>query len=131
PDDAAARGITDGDVVRVFNDRGACLAGAIVTTDVRPRVVTLSTGAWHDPLDPAAPNSLCAHGNPTVLTAARGASRLAQGSSGQHVLVEIERFDGHAPPVRAHRPPEFVERDLRSSSRRLGVPGVDRPSRCE
>ena len=26
PDDAAARGIADGDLVRVFNDRGACLA---------------------------------------------------------------------------------------------------------
>ena len=27
PDDAAARGLADGDLVRVFNDRGACLAG--------------------------------------------------------------------------------------------------------
>jgi biotin/methionine sulfoxide reductase len=114
PDDAAARGISDGDVVRVFNDRGACLAGAIVTTDVRPQVVNLSTGAWYDPLDPAARNSLCVHGNPNVLTADRGSSRLAQGSSGQHVLVEIERFDGDAPPVRAHRPPAFVERGPRS-----------------
>ena len=27
----ARRGIADGDIVRVFNDRGACLAGAVVT----------------------------------------------------------------------------------------------------
>jgi biotin/methionine sulfoxide reductase len=110
PDDAAARGIADGDVVRVFNDRGACLAGAVVTADVRPRVVNLSTGAWFDPVDPSSPDSLCAHGNPNVLTADRGSSRLAQGCTGQHVLVEIERFDGEPPPVRAHRPPRLVRR---------------------
>jgi biotin/methionine sulfoxide reductase len=110
PDDAAARGISDGAVVRVFNDRGACLAGAVVTTDVRPQVVNLSTGAWFDPVDPSSPDSLCAHGNPNVLTADRGSSRLAQGCTGQHVLVEIERFDGEPPPVRAHQPPRIVAR---------------------
>jgi biotin/methionine sulfoxide reductase len=110
PDDAAARGIADGDVVRVFNDRGSCLAGAVVTTDVRPNVVNLSTGAWFDPVDPSAPDAMCAHGNPNVLTGDRGSSRLAQGSIGQHVLVDVERFDGAPPPVRAHRPPAFVTR---------------------
>jgi biotin/methionine sulfoxide reductase len=110
PDDAAARGIRDGDVVRVFNDRGACLAGAVVTDAVRPCVVNLSTGAWFDPVDPSVAGSLCAHGNPNVLTADRGSSRLAQGSTGQHVLVEIERFAGDPPPVRAHQPPPFASR---------------------
>ena len=56
------------------------------------------------------PDSMCAHGNPNVLTADRGSSRLAQGSTGQHVLVEIERFDGAPPPARPHQPPEFVAR---------------------
>ncbi|MCU1504430.1 MAG: molybdopterin oxidoreductase [Ilumatobacteraceae bacterium] len=121
PDDAAARSINDGDVVRVSNDRGSCLAGAIVTTDVRPRVVNLSTGAWYDPSDPTRPDSLCAHGNPNVLTADQGTSRLAQGSTGQHVLVEVERFDGEPPPVRAHHPPPFVARVGRST---LGDPAV-------
>jgi biotin/methionine sulfoxide reductase len=107
PEDAAARNIADGDVVRVFNDHGVCYAGAVVTDTVRPRVVNLSTGAWFDPVDPADPTSPWAHGNPNVLTADRGTSRLAQGSTGQHVLVEIERAV-EAPPVRAHRPPPFA-----------------------
>jgi biotin/methionine sulfoxide reductase len=45
-----------------------------------------------------------------VLTTDRGTSRLAQGSTGQHVLVQVERFDGEAPAVRAHRPPTFTAR---------------------
>ena len=49
PADAARRGIADGDIVRLFNDRGACLAAAAVTDDVMPGVVQLSTGAWYDP----------------------------------------------------------------------------------
>jgi biotin/methionine sulfoxide reductase len=54
PDDAEARGIESGDVVRLFNDRGACLAGAVVSDAVRPGVVQLATGAWFDPDDPTA-----------------------------------------------------------------------------
>jgi len=104
PVDAAARGIADGDVVRVFNDRGACLAGVIVTDEVRERVVNLSTGAWYDPTE----DGTCAHGNVNVLTTDRGASRLSQGSTGQHALVQIERFEGTPPPVRAFTPPTFV-----------------------
>ena len=49
PADAAQRGIANGDIVRLFNDRGACLAAAAVTEDVMPGVVQLSTGAWYDP----------------------------------------------------------------------------------
>ncbi len=37
PDDAAARELTDGDIVRVFNDRGACLAGVVIDDGLRPR----------------------------------------------------------------------------------------------
>jgi biotin/methionine sulfoxide reductase len=105
PRDAAARGVVDGDVVRLFNDRGSCLAGAVVTTDVRPGVVQLSTGAWFDPDDPGADVVMCVHGNPNVLTRDIGTSRLSQGCSGQHALVELERFEGIAPPVRAFEPP--------------------------
>src|SRR5213075_1347225 len=42
PDDAAARGLADGDLVRVFNDRGACLAAARLSDRIRRGVVRLS-----------------------------------------------------------------------------------------
>lgn len=105
PADAAARGLADGDVARVFNDRGACLAGVVIDDRLRPRVVQLSTGAWFDPLDPSDPDSLCVHGNPNVLTDDIGTSALARGCTGAHVLVQLEKFTRHLPPVRAHEPP--------------------------
>jgi len=110
PADAAGRDLADGDVVRVFNDRGACLAGVVIDDRLRPRVVQLSTGAWYDPEDPADPDSLCVHGNPNVLTADVGTSALAKGCTGAHVLVEIAKHTGPLPPVRAHQPPAFVRR---------------------
>jgi biotin/methionine sulfoxide reductase len=105
PADAAARGIRDGDIVRLYNDRGACLAGAVLSKALRPGVVQLATGAWYDPADPVAVRPFCVHGNPNVLTRDAGTSRLAQGCTGQLTLVEIERFDGELPPVRAFDPP--------------------------
>jgi len=105
PQDAAARGIKGGDVVRLYNERGACLAGAVLSDALRPGVVQLSTGAWYDPEDPAAEMPLCVHGNPNVLTRDAGTSRLAQGSTGQLTLVEIERFAGPLPPIKAFDPP--------------------------
>jgi biotin/methionine sulfoxide reductase len=105
PQDAAARGISDGDVVRLYNDRGACLAGAVLSDALRAGVAQLATGAWYDPEDPAAETPFCLHGNPNVLTRDAGTSRLAQGCAGQLSLVEIERFDGPLPPIKAFDPP--------------------------
>jgi biotin/methionine sulfoxide reductase len=105
PQDAAARGVRDGDIVRLYNDRGACLAGAVLSDALRPGVVQLSTGAWYDPEDPAADMPLCVHGNPNVLTADLGTSRLAQGCTGQLALVEIELFDRPLPPIKCFDPP--------------------------
>lgn len=105
PIDAAARGIADGDVIRLFNERGACLAAVRVATDIRPGVVQLPTGAWYDPEDPGDDKPLCVHGNPNVLTRDVGTSALAQGCTGQLTTVQVERFNGNLPPIRAFDPP--------------------------
>ncbi len=105
-DDAAARGIGDGDVVRLYNQRGACLAGAVLSDALRPGVVQLvGLAPAPDPEDLAADQPLCVHGNPNVLTADVGTSRLAQGSTGQLTRIEVERFDRLLPPIRAFDPP--------------------------
>ena len=67
PSDAQERGVADGDIVVVHNDRGRCLAGAKVTDGVRRGVVFLWTGAWYDP-DLESDGHMDRHGNPNVLT---------------------------------------------------------------
>ena len=108
PADAAARGIEAGDAVRLFNDRGACLASAVVSENVRRGVVQLSTGAWYDPEVPGEPGSTCKHGNPNVLTPDKGTSSLAQGPIAHTCLVEVERFEGVPPAVTAFEAPEII-----------------------
>ena len=46
PADAAARGIADGELVRVFNDRGECFLHALVIDRVRPGVVASPATWW-------------------------------------------------------------------------------------
>ncbi|MCD0505775.1 molybdopterin guanine dinucleotide-containing S/N-oxide reductase [Bordetella petrii] len=105
PRDAAARGIAQGDIVRLYNERGACLASAHLSEAVMPGVAQLPTGAWFDPADPAADRPMCVHGNPNVLTRDIGTSSLAQGCTGQLTIVQAERHDGPLPPIQAFVPP--------------------------
>jgi biotin/methionine sulfoxide reductase len=105
PKDAAARDLGAGDLVRVFNDRGACLASVAVRDDLIEGVVQLPTGAWWDPVEPG---GLCRAGNPNVLTRDQGTSSLAQGPTAHTCLVEVERFIGEAPAVRAHEHPQLL-----------------------
>jgi biotin/methionine sulfoxide reductase len=110
PKDAAARGIANGDVIRVYNDRGAALAGAVVTDDVMAGVIQFQTGAWYDPAEPGVPGSLDRHGNPNTLTRDRGTSKLAQGPSAQSALVQVERHTGPLPEVGVAKPPAIERR---------------------
>ena len=110
PDDADARGLTDGDIARLFNDRGELLAGIVVTEEVRQGVVQLSTGSWYDPADATAIGSLDKHGNPNVLTLDKGTSRLGQGPIAHSALIEIEKYDGALPTLTAFTPPPIIER---------------------
>jgi biotin/methionine sulfoxide reductase len=105
PADAAVRHINDGDIVRLYNDRGECLAGARISGDVRPGVVILSTGAWYDP---QTPGGLDRHGNPNVLTLDKGTSRLAQGPSAHTALIEIEKVTGSVADIEIFDPPAMV-----------------------
>jgi len=99
PDDAAARGIENGDVVRLFNRRGAALGAAVISNRIRPGVINMATGSWFDGEDPGNPDSLERHGNPNVLTSDHGCSSLSQGPSCNSALVQCEKFTGNLPPV--------------------------------
>jgi biotin/methionine sulfoxide reductase len=106
PGDAAQRNLSQGELVRVFNDRGACLAAVAIREDLMEGVVQLPTGAWWDPDYEL---GLCRAGNPNVLTRDVGTSSLAQGPSAQTCLVEVETFEGEPPPVRSHDMPALIQ----------------------
>ena len=112
--DAAERNITDGDIIRLFNDRGACLAGVILTENLRPGVIELETGAWYDPQDPADPLPLEVHGNPNALTRDAGTSKLAQGPSAHSCLVEVEKYTGELPEIRVFSQPATTRHSCES-----------------
>ncbi|MGG7518743.1 molybdopterin guanine dinucleotide-containing S/N-oxide reductase [Allorhizobium undicola] len=105
PEDAEMRGISQGDIIRLSNERGACLASAALSDSIRRGVVQLATGAWYDPQDPKEEMPLCVHGNPNVLTRDIGTSALAQGCTGQLTNIQVERFEGNLPEIRAFDPP--------------------------
>ena len=107
PVDAKARGIQAGDIIKLFNDRGACMAAAVLSEDVAPGVVQLSTGAWYDPDT----DGVCKAGNPNVLTRDKGTSTLSQGPSAHTCLVWVEAVQGPLDPVTAHNPPQLVGLD--------------------
>ncbi|WNK20818.1 molybdopterin guanine dinucleotide-containing S/N-oxide reductase [Halomonas piscis] len=104
PEDAAERGIADGDLVRVYNDRGQILCGAVLDEGIKRRVIAIHEGAWYDPADDG-DNALCKNGNMNVLVVDRGTSKLAQGTCGYTALVQFEKFTGTAPELTAFEPP--------------------------
>ncbi|MBT5729424.1 MAG: Asp-tRNA(Asn)/Glu-tRNA(Gln) amidotransferase GatCAB subunit C, partial [Alphaproteobacteria bacterium] len=115
PNDAARLQITEHEVVKVVNDRGACLVAAVISDDVMPGVIVISTGAWFDPDytvgDALADGPLlCKHGNPNMLAPDNGTSCLAQGPGAHSCLVEIMRLASPPPPVTAFDAPNFCAR---------------------
>lgn len=92
--DAEEKGIEDGDVVRVWNDRGQTLAGAIVTERMKPNHVALSYGSWWEPEEPGETGSLGLDGNANLLTKDNHTSSLAQGPDVDSQLVNIEKYGG-------------------------------------
>jgi len=58
PRDAKNRGVSDGDMVTVFNDRGRATLRARVTEGIRPGVVNLSEGWWLNQFSEGGVNAL-------------------------------------------------------------------------
>ncbi|MCC2523536.1 trimethylamine-N-oxide reductase TorA [Vibrio coralliilyticus] len=98
PQDAKEKGIKDGDLVRVFNDRGQLLAGAVLMDSYSRGVIRIEEGAWYGPLNEKE-GAICTYGDPNTLTMDIGSSELAQATSANTCIVDFEKFTGKVPPV--------------------------------
>ncbi|RXJ97409.1 trimethylamine-N-oxide reductase TorA [Malaciobacter molluscorum] len=103
--DAKAKGIKSGDIVRVFNERGQILTGAIVTDGLKEGVVRVQEGAWYDPMEKGKIGTLCKNGNANLLTKDIPTSELAMGNSSNTALVNIEKYTKKAPELTIFKQP--------------------------
>jgi len=91
PRDAKARGIQDGDIVQVHNERGAVLCGARVWERVRPGVAYVDHGARHDPI---IPGKLDRGGAINTISGDWITSKRCVGQATSGYLVEVSRVTG-------------------------------------
>ena len=103
-DDAAARGIADGDLVELYNDRGAIIVGARVDDGIMPGVVSLYEGAWlsYDG------KGRCNSGAINVLTSSRPSSGLSQATTANTCLAKLRKAEDVEGPNRAYLAPSFT-----------------------
>ena len=84
--DASARGISNGDTVRVFNDRGEVRLRCRVTRRIMPGVVSMAQGAWWTP----DAHGVDTRGSINVLTSERW-TPLAFGNAQHTAMVEVRK----------------------------------------
>ena len=86
--DAAARGIKNGDIVKIYNERGTVLGGAFVSERIMPGAVQMDHGARYDPI---IPGELDRGGAINTITPHKTTSKNATGMVCSSFLVEVEK----------------------------------------
>jgi len=95
PKDASARGIENGDVVKLYNDRAGVLCAAVVTERIRQGIVhSPVSSAKYDPLEPGNPHSVDRGGCVALLTPGRMMSQNVAGMAPNSCLIEVEKWNG-------------------------------------
>ncbi len=108
--DAKARGISNGDIIKVYNERGAVLGGAYVTERLMAGSVYMDHGARYDPI---VPGELDRGGAINTITPHNLTSKNATGMVVSSFLVEVEKAD--IEELRK-KYPEAFEREYDSAS---------------
>jgi trimethylamine-N-oxide reductase (cytochrome c) len=94
PDDAAARGIAEGDLVKVFNDRGAVLCAARLTKRLRRGVAHgYESSAIYEPMGEPG-RSVDRGGCLNLLTPGRSQIRNSHSMANSTAMVEVASWDG-------------------------------------
>lgn len=103
-EDAASRGIADGDLVELYNQRGAVIVGAKVSDQIMPGVVSLYEGAWLS-FDS---KGRCNSGAINILTSSRRCSGLSQATTANTCLAKMRKATDVEGPNMAYEPPAIA-----------------------
>jgi trimethylamine-N-oxide reductase (cytochrome c) len=103
--DAADRGIEDGDLVELYNDRGTVIAGAVLSSDIMPGVVSIYEGAWPS-LDS---KGRCNSGLVNFLTSTQRSSGLTEATTANTTLCSMRKCEDPEGPNRAYEKPPIIE----------------------
>lgn len=90
-EDAKARNIKHGDIVRVYSDKGQILAGAYVTERIKPGTIRMYYGSHWIPDDPKVPGSVDKGGSANILTTNEPMSCHAHLHRIEHRMVQIRK----------------------------------------
>ncbi|MFK5951996.1 MAG: molybdopterin-dependent oxidoreductase [Desulfobacterium sp.] len=113
PSEAESRGIKDGDIVKIFNERGIVLAGAYVTERIRPGVVSIDHGARHDPLKTG---EIERGGAINTISPGPITSKNCVGNVVQGYLIDVQRVTGQEMDQWRNDYPEAFEREYHPDS---------------
>jgi trimethylamine-N-oxide reductase (cytochrome c) len=118
-DDARKRGIADGDLVELSNDRGTIICGAVVSDEIMPGVVSVYEGGWPQ-LDS---KGRCNSGLVNFITSSRRSSGLSQATSANSCLAVLRKCSDPESPNRAYEPPliEATATNLQISDESIGL----------
>jgi trimethylamine-N-oxide reductase (cytochrome c) len=112
PVDAAPRGIESGDIVKIYNERGAVLGGACVNQRIIPGAVSMAHGARFDQIT----DGLDRGGSINSISPHKGLSQHCLGYAVTGYLVEVEKVNGDQMEEWRKQYPEAFERDYDPAS---------------
>jgi trimethylamine-N-oxide reductase (cytochrome c) len=108
PDEAKARGIAHGDIVKVYNERGTVLCGAYITERLIHNTCYVDHGSRHDPI---IPGEVDRGGAINLITPTNNTSKNATGMAVSGFLVEVAKVsDAEMDGWKANYPEAFARK---------------------
>ena len=92
PKDAAARGIKDGDIVKLFNERGTVLGAAFVWERIIPGALSMDHGARADLINVGTDGFLDRGGANNLISPLNGISQNCWGMATSGFLVDVQKL---------------------------------------
>ena len=112
PVDAGPRGIENGDIVKMYNERGIVLGGAYVTERIIPGAVSQDHGARHDPIT----TGIDRGGSNNLICPTKTTSSNAYGIASSGFLVEVEKVSSAEMKTWRINHPEAFRREYDTAS---------------